>query len=108
VVLPKGCRFVYIGFLHEVSLVSHARKFNWTSVRWRFPPGLSLVKLDLVGRENLILEEGIHGLGVKEGHASVSLTTLHEDLVRKGMFDRESFDDFMPPWRDGHLGYFQV
>jgi hypothetical protein len=110
VVLPQHCRFLYLVFCHEVQTVDNARKYNFLSTRYRWPPGLSSVKLDLLGRDGLIFKEGIQGLGVKAGHHSVSLAELHANMVRKGMYEGK-YDDWFPPERTAgtpEVGYQQV
>ena len=107
VVLPRGTRFLYLLFLKDVQIAANARKHNYISTRHRFPPGLSSLKCNLLGKDGIVLKEGLVGMGVADGRASLSLRTFHANLVRKGLYERE-FDDFFPPWRNNALGHEQA
>jgi hypothetical protein len=106
VVLPRGTRFLFMVFLKDVQMQANARKYNYISTRYRFPPGLSSLKCNLLGKDGIVFKEGVAGMGVAAGRASLSLRTFHADLVRKNLYERD-FDAFFPPWRDDALGHEQ-
>ena len=98
--LAAGSRFLYIMFVHESQLAPGVRPRGYQSSRTMFPPGLENLQLGLLGKDGLLYQKGLYGLGIEAGRKSHSLRAYHAEMVQKGLISRD-WDTWFPRWADG-------
>ena len=94
--LPPRTKCIYLVFVHDTQRSYSARPRSRMCARFTFPEGLTEVHLSTLGREGLLNKTfGLRELGTKEGYTSESLRGYHQDLLRRGLYNKR-FDAFYP------------
>jgi hypothetical protein len=97
--LPRGSKFCFLYFCHEGQNMPNGLAHSYQSGRFTFAPHLSSMDMSLVGKDGLILKQGLKDL--EKGRSSHSLRALHADMVKKGLYSRP-FDSFYPATGRGY------
>jgi hypothetical protein len=96
VLITPGSRLLYLFFVKESQYRPESRANSFFSCRFKFPPGLDQLHLNLLGRENLIFARGFQGLGSTKCRNSPSARTYVTELQKAGLYSK-GMDDFFPP-----------
>ena len=94
--LPSDTLLFLAAFCLERQLFYNKASKKTVVQRFRFPPEVELVKMQLHGKDDdLVVMDGIQGLGGEEGYISPSVHAYYTYLVESGLYDKD-FKDFMP------------
>ena len=100
--LPRHTMFVYLIFQLESHFIPAGRANAYLSNRFKFPPNLDEIHLNLTGKEGLVFQRGFKGVSQAAGRHSTSMRLYVSELIKQGLYTK-TFDDFFPvPHADTH------
>jgi hypothetical protein len=104
--IPRNAYFLYIIFQRESQFLPSGRANCHLTNRFKFPPNLDELHMNLTGKEGLIFQRGFKGLSLAAGRHSNSLQVYVAELCKAGLYTK-GFDDMFPELTNHGIGFDQ-
>jgi hypothetical protein len=105
--IPSKALFLYIVFQRESQFIPSGRANCSLTNRYKFPPGLDELHMNLTGKEGLIFQRGFKGLSLATCRHSNSLHVYVAELCKAGLYTK-GFDDMFPETDNNGIGFDQT